>query len=127
MDMRAFVEHQDLGPVWNGPHYGFFTNAAWSEDQNGEKAIVAGEGNAETGAFVYRLLQDGVFTDCVGTSNNNIAFDFQTIFKDFGAASQEKYVQAIQLDMNNYLGSPTLSLYDLTGRLAANLPIARII
>ena len=127
MDMRAFVEHQDLGPVWNGPHYGFFTNAAWSEDQNGEKSLVAGEGNAATGAFVYRLLQDGVFTDAVGSSNNNVAFDFQTLYKDFGAASQEKYVQAIQLDMNNYLGSPTLSLYDLTGRLAANLPIARII
>ncbi len=127
MDMRAYVEHPDLGPVWNGPHYGFYVNHAWSENQNGEKSLVAGEGNASNGAFVYRLLQDSVYTDSVGASASNVAFDFQTIYKDFGAASQEKYVQAIQLDMNNFQGSPTLSLYDLTGRLAANLPITRII
>lgn len=126
MDMRAFVEHQDIGPVWTGPHRGFFTNHAWPEDQNGEKSLVAGEGNASNGAFVYRMLQDGVYTDAVGTADNNVAFDYWSAYKDFGAASQEKYVQAIQLDMNNYLGSPTLSLYDLTGLLASNLPIARI-
>jgi len=126
MDMRAFVERNDLGPVWNGPHYGFYTNHAWTEEQNGEKSLVAGEGNSSNGVFVYRLLQPNTFTDAVGTSDNNITFDYWSYYKDFGAASQEKYVQAIQMDMNNYLGSPTLSLYDLTGLIAGNLPIARL-
>jgi hypothetical protein len=98
----------------------------WVENQNGERSLVSGEGNSTNGAFVYRMLQDSVFTDAVGTSDNNVAFDYYTYFKDFGASSQEKYVQAIQLDMNNYTGSPTLSLYDLTGAIASNLPIARI-
>lgn len=126
LDMRAFITRQDLGPVWNGPHYGFYTNHMWTEDQNGEKALLSGEGNSANGMFVYRMLQQGVYTDAVGTSDNNIALDYWSYYKDFGAASQEKYVRAIQLDMNNYLGSPTLSLYDLTGLLASNLPIARI-
>lgn len=127
LDIRSFVEHPDWGPVWNGPHYGFYTNHVWVEDQNGEKQLCAGEGNSGNGAFVYKLLQESVFTDAVGTGTNNVALDFQTIFKDFGAASQEKYVQALQLDMNNYAGSPTISIYDLTGTLATNLPIARIV
>ena len=126
LDIRAFTDLKDLGPVWTGPHYGFYTNHMWVENQNGERSLVSGEGNSTNGAFVYRMLQDSVFTDAVGTSDNNVAFDYYTYFKDFGASSQEKYVQAIQLDMNNYTGSPTLSLYDLTGAIASNLPIARI-
>lgn len=123
LDIRALTANPDLGYVWTGPHTGFTTNHVWTEDQNGENSLVAGEGNAVHGTFVYRLLQPGTYTDAVGLTNVPVELDYQTYFKDFGTPSHFKYLRGVRLDTNQFTGDALLGVHDLFGPLVEDVPI----
>lgn len=127
LDVRSLREHPDRGPVWYGPMVGQSVGRAWVENQQGDNSLVGGEGNPSVGAFVYRLRQPSVFSDAVGASSVPVTMTYQTNFKSFGVPSREKYVQAAHLDLNDFSGTATLDLLDLTGPLAEDLPIIPVV
>lgn len=122
MDIRE-LRRDPQNPVWYGPMTGQTLGCTWIENQQGENTIRGGEGNSSTGAFVYTLRVPSVYTDAVGTADNNITMVYQTLFKDFGTSSREKYVQAIHVDCNDFTGTATVDLLDLEGTLAAAVPL----
>ena len=127
MDMRELRNHPERGPVWYGPMIGQTVSCAWVENQQGDNTLRGGEGNSSTGVFVYTLRVPSVFTDAVGTADNNITMIYQTPFKDFGTTSREKYVQAIHADCNEFAGTATVDLLDLEGALATNIPLEEVV
>jgi hypothetical protein len=126
LDMRSFLEHPDRGAVWNGPHSGHTVSRMWPETQNGENALIGGEGKPANGAFVYSMMQDGTETDAVATADTTITWDYQTFFNSFGAPSREKYVQNIQIDATCFETEPSVSLYDLNSTIATGLSLTEI-
>lgn len=126
LDMKSFLDHPDRGPVWYGPHTGFSVNRCWAEVQMSDNALLGGEGNGANGAFVYRLWQKGLYTDAVATVDTSIPYDYQTFFNPFGTPSQEKHVQAIQVDASCFTGTPTVTLYDVNTTLASGLTLTKI-
>lgn len=126
MDMRELRDNPQNGPVWYGPMTGQTIGCAWVENQQGDNTIRGGEGNSATGAFVYTLRVPSVYTDAVGTADNDIAMVYQTLFKDFGVSSREKYVQAVHADCNGFSGAATVDLFDLEGTLATAVPLQAV-
>lgn len=125
LDMRSFIEQPKFGSVWNGPHTGFFVNRCWPEVQYSDNALMGGEGDPANGAYVYRMLQD-TGTDAVGALDNIIEYDYQTFYHPFGGPSREKYVQGLHVDANCFEGTPTVTLYDITGVIATDLTLENI-
>ena len=125
MDIRAFLSSNGE-PVWYGPMTGQSVGCAWIENQNGDNTFYGGEGNSAVGAFVYKLDQEEVFSDAVGTADNDISGVYQTMFEDFGIPSRQKYIRGVHLDMNPYDGAAAIDIFDLTGVVAQNIPIQEV-
>jgi len=126
MDVRRFMERPDLGPVWYGPMVGPTVSRFWTELQNGDNRLMAGEGNPATGAFVYEMLYAGKYTDAVGTADNTITMALQTYFKDYGQPSHNKYLRSVHLDLSTFTGSATVDVLDLDGTIATGLPVVAV-
>lgn len=122
LDMRQFMR-DPTSPVWFGPMTGRSLSRVWTEVQNGERSLFAGEGSQGNGAYVYRLDAPNTFTDAVANGDGNIQFAYQTNYKDFGVPSQRKYVRHIEYDINNYTGTATTDIVDTQGTIASLLPI----
>ncbi len=120
LDVRSFKMHPEQGPVWYGPMTGQTLSRAWVEIQNGDRALYGGEGNSSNGAFVYRLRSPAVYTDAVGSSNENVSMLYRTVYPSFGAPSRKKYVQGISADLYVPAGTPTCALYDLDGAVVSS-------
>lgn len=125
MDIRQFLASNGE-PVWYGPMTGQSVGHAWVENQNGDNTLYGGEGDSSVGAFVYKLNQDNVFSDAVGSNDNDINGVYQTMFEDFGSPSRQKYLRGVHLDMNPYEGAAAIDVYDLPGVIAQNIPIQEV-
>jgi hypothetical protein len=125
MDMKRFTGNNT--PVWYGPHSGQTLGRVWPEQQSGENRLVAGEGNATTGVFLYQIQQAAQKTDAVGTSDNAISTEYHTYLKTFGAPSREKLIQTIEMETNAYAGTLTVDVRDLDQTIATALPVEDVI
>lgn len=112
--------------IWYGPMTGQTVSRMWREDQQGELNLRGGEGNPDTGVFVYNMLETGVFSDAVGTVDTDITMVYQSYFKSFGAFSREKYLRSLNFELRNFAGSPTVDLYDLDGVIVSGVPIVEV-
>ncbi len=103
-------------------------STAWVEHQQGDFAVYGGEGNPTVGAYVYRLDVPGYHRDAVGATKQPITGVYQPYFKDFGAASKEKYLRAMHMDLryNPTLTSVSIDIHDLDGPVATNLTVDEI-
>jgi hypothetical protein len=126
LDVRSYLEHPDRGAVWNGPHTGPTVGRMWVENQNGDNALLGGESNPATGAWVYRLHQPSVDTDQIGSASPKVAVSYQTYFNAFGGQGREKYVPAVEFDTSVLGGPAAVSLFDLTGPLATGLTMTAL-
>ncbi len=126
MDMRSLRDHPDRGPVWYGPMTGQSLACTWVENQQGDNRMMAGEGDINRGSFIYQIRVPSRFTDAQGITDTPITMTYQTNFKSMGSPSREKYVQAIQYDLNSFAGTATVDLLDLDGTLASGLPIDEV-
>jgi hypothetical protein len=122
LDVRRFPK--DV--VWYGPMTGQSISRAWAENQNGDNAIYAGEGNPLTGAFVYQLRVDGNFTDADGATVTDITRNYKTPFPSFGWPSRQKYLSHINFDLYQPTGSAICNLRDLDHTIATDLPITAV-
>lgn len=118
---RLRLDPNDI--VWYGPMTGQTIAKAWVENQQGDNAMYGIEGDSTAGCFVYQLRVPGRYTDSIGLVDTPVSVQYQTSFKDFGAGSREKYVQAIHFDMNSFAGTATADIVDLNSTIASNLPI----
>jgi hypothetical protein len=109
--------------IWYGPMTGHTVGRLWREDQQGELSLRGGEGNPATGVFVYNMDEPYLFTNAVGTVDTDIEMIYQTYFKNFGAFSREKYLRSINLELRNFIGSPTIDVVDLDRTIIADVPI----
>lgn len=125
MDIRQFLASNGE-PVWYGPMTGQSVGVAWVENQNGDNAMLGGEGDSSVGAFVYQLNKENVFSDAVGTSDNDINGVYQTMYEDFASPSRQKYIRGVHLDMNPFEGAAAIDVYDLPGIVAQNIPIQEV-
>jgi hypothetical protein len=126
LDIRSLINNPERGPVWYGPMTGQSVGRAWVETQNGDGAIMGGEGNSSNGMFVYTLRATSVFTDAVGASDNNVSMIYRTPYPDFGAPSRGKYVQNVNADLFIPTGTATCQLYDLDGALGSASPFVAL-
>jgi len=126
MDMRAFVERPERGPVWYGPMSGPTVGRLWVENQGTDNFMYSGEGNSATGAFVYKQFSDGIYTDAIGTADTSITMIYQTYLKGFGREEREKYVRAVQMELNLYSGTATLDVIDASSNIATGLAITQL-
>ncbi len=124
LDMDKFRQNPQV-PIWYGPMTGQSISAVWSETQQGDNAVVAGEGNSATGVFVYTLRSTNVYTDKVGTADNNVACEYSTYHKSGGAPSREKLVQGIEVDMTAITGTATADIADLSGNVLTGIPLEK--
>ena len=113
-------------PVWYGPMTGQSHSATWTENQGAENQLIAAEGNQATGVFVYTLDVGNTYKDAVGSANNNVAFEYHTYYKTFGAPSREKLIAEIEFELNAYTGDATVSLADLSGTVSSDIPIEKV-
>lgn len=125
LDLKKFIIDPN-NPVWYGPMQGRTISRCWAEKQAGDNKLVGGEGNPTTGAFLYTLDASGVYSDAVGTSDNDISYQYQTYFKSFGSAGREKYIRSVEVDANQYSGSATMDVTDLEGASASDLAISAV-
>ena len=98
----------------------------WVENQRTDRAIYGGEGNSSNGVFVYQLRVDDQYTDAVGTADNAISLDYQTYHKTFGAPSREKYIERIELELNDYAGDVTVDVADLTKTQVSGIVVEKV-
>lgn len=112
-----------VSTVWYGPMTGQTVGVVWREDQQGELKLVGGEGNPDTGVFIYNLMEPGRYKDAVGLDDNEIDVVYQTYFKDFGAHSREKYIRSVNFDLRNVSGTPEMDLLDVDGSIIGGVPI----
>lgn len=126
MDMRP-LRGSKPSIVWYGPMIGQTVGRVWVENQQGDNKLMGGEGNANTGAFVYQLRVPARFSDDAGITATPITMAYQTPYKSFGIPSREKYVQAVHMDLNPFQGTATLDMLDLDGTLASGLPIEEVV
>lgn len=119
LDMKSLVEFPQRGPVWYGPHTGFTVNRCWTETQFSENALVGGEGQDATGAYVYRLMQN-VDYDMVGAEQIEMRGDYKTFWHHFGAPSRAKYMPGVAF-FGQYDSIPQISLHDLDSTIATGL------
>lgn len=125
MDIRQFLASQGE-PVWYGPMLGQSVGNVWVENQNGDNALLGGEGDSSVGAFVYTLNAENVFSDAVGTADNDINGVYQTMYEDFDSPSRQKLIRGVHLDMNPFEGSAAIDVYDLDGVVAQNILIQAV-
>jgi hypothetical protein len=117
LDTRMLRNKEKI--VWYGPMTGQTISRVWVENQQGDNKLMGGEGRPTGGGWVYQLRVPGVFTDATGVGvlvpPEQIPIDmiYQTPSKDLGTPFKEKYIQAINLEMNEEGG--TFSLLDLVG------------
>lgn len=115
MDMYSLQLYPKRGPVWYGPMTGQTIGQVVVENQQSDFAMYGGEGNDSTGAFVYTMRVGGLYTDAVGTTDNNISMVYQTHYSSFGSPTLLKYVRSVHFDLSYTTGTPTVSLYDIDG------------
>jgi len=121
MDIRVFAQ---AGPVWYGPMMGQSLSRCWVEQELADDYVYAGEGNATTGAFVYRV-RNNAYTDTVGTTTNNITSKWLTFYNDFEAPDKEKLIRSLHFDINAHTGTAKLDIYDIDGIQKNDLAIER--
>lgn len=112
--------------IWYGPMTGQTVGRIWREDQQGELSLKGGEGNPNTGLFIYEMLDPSRFADAVGTTDTDITMTYQTYFKDFSAFSREKYIRSLNLELKNFSGAPTVDLLDLDGTIIEDVSIEAV-
>lgn len=125
LDVRM-LRGNNATPVWYGPMDTQHITTAWVENQQGDNAILGGEGDVAREAFVYQMRVPGKFTDDFGASDVAVSGIYHTYFKDFGSPSREKYVQAVHFDINEYVGDVTVDLKTLTEDLAVGVLVQPI-
>ena len=124
LDLNKFKVSPEI-PVWYGPMTGQSAGVVWKENQRGDYSLKAGEGNSAEGVFVYNYRVGGTYTDIRGTVANDIACEYTTYLKSGGAPSREKYVQQIEVEMNEISGSATCDIADLSGTILSGLPVEK--
>lgn len=112
-------------PVWYGPMKGQSPSVVWREDQRGDNQLMGGDGDPALGIYLYRLRVPNTYTDSRAAATNNIACEYTTYLKSGGAPSREKYVQQIEVEMNEISGSATCDIADLSGTILSGLPVER--
>jgi hypothetical protein len=112
--------------IWYGPMTGQTVGRIWREDQQGELTLKGGEGNSDTGIFVYEMDDPSSFTDYVGTTGTDITMTYQSYFKDFSAFSREKYIRSLNFELKNFSGTPTVDLLDLDGEIISDVAIEEV-
>lgn len=112
-------------PVWYGPMTGQSASVVWKENQRGDYSLKAGDGNAAEGVYIYNYRVPNTYTDRRGQQVNNIPCEYTTYLKSGGAPSREKYVQQIEIEMNEISGSATCDIADLSGTILSDLPVEK--
>ena len=116
-----------LGPVWHGPMIGQSLSRVFVERQLGDRQIIAGEGDPTKGAWIYRLRKPQIYSDASGASDTDIAFRWRSFYNPFGAPEVEKRIRSVHMDINDFAGSATVSLWDIDGEQLADAPIQQYV
>jgi hypothetical protein len=125
LDTRMLKNQEKV--VWYGPMTGQTVSRVWVENQQGDNKLMGGEGDGlGTGGWVYQLRAPGVFTDANGSVSSPIESVYSTPFRDFGTPSREKYVQAVNVDMDDFGYGVLLDLDDIDGELIHDVDVDSI-
>lgn len=124
LDLTKFNRDRSI-PVWYGPMKGQSPSVVWKENQRGDLQLMGGDGDLASGLYLYTLRVKDTYTDARAAATNNIACEYTTYLKSGGAPSREKYVQQVEVEMNEISGSATCDIADLSGTILSDLPVEK--
>ncbi len=113
LDLRYELGGDNSGPVWYGPMTPTTTGVLWREDQNGELGLYGGEGNAATGAYVYKAYQTDIVSHAQGASTIYPTSVWQDRYLGELGGSTEKYVQRVRMTAAVTGPAPSIGVTDL--------------
>lgn len=126
LDVRPLINDPNGQAVWYGPMTGSTVGRMWAETQVNDNAIYGGEGNAASGAEVYRVRTPSTFADNVAGTQTAYDGIWHTNYKTNGSPSKEKYVRGAHFDLNSFSGTATVALHDLDGEVVSSTSITTI-
>lgn len=118
MDLRYLTAGDPKGAVWYGPHTVNSWGCVWREDQGGELALCAGEGNAANGARLYRGFQADLSSHAVGSATVLPLMIFQDRFKGYSGGSTMKYVRDVRCTATFGNGTAQIGISDIGNTMA---------
>lgn len=122
LDTRQ-LQKDPSNSVWYGPMIGQTVGRVWVENEQGDNQVIGGEGNSNTGAFIYQLRVPYRFLDAVGYDDYTVSAVYKPYFKHFGTPAHDKFVQSTHMTASSTGTPPTLDLEDLNSLLGSNLPL----
>lgn len=118
LDLRTLSSATDAPvPVWYGPMTMDTWGCVWREDQQGELRLMAGEGKANNGAYVYNAYQKGTTSHYQGSTEVFPTAIYQDRHNSFSRGQQSKHVQDIRLTVHKNGGLCRAGLLDLGGEI----------
>ena len=117
LDLRYLTAKDNTGAVWYGPMTVNTWGCAWREDQSGELALYAGEGNSATGVFVYNAFQAGTVGHTIGTTTTLPTMLYQD--RNLGSIGgiPLKYPQDARMTLTKSGGNARAGIVDLGDNL----------
>lgn len=98
LDLRTLSSALDApAPAWYGPMTMDTWGCVWREDQQGELRLMAGEGNASNGAYVYNTYLKNTASHYQGATEVFPIAIYQDRHNAFRRGQQSKHVQDIRL------------------------------
>lgn len=118
LDLRTLRSAIDNpAPAWYGPMTIDTWSTAWREDQQGELKLIAGEGKASNGAFVYNAYQSNTASHFQGATEVYPLCIYQDRHNAFGRGQSSKSIQDFRLTAYSSGGLLRAGVLDLQGEI----------
>lgn len=124
LDLRYLTEGDPKGSVWYGPHTVNSWGCVWREDQGGELQLMAGEGNATTGAYVYKGYQSNSIAHTVGSSTTLPMMTYQPRYNGYDGGSTLKYIPNARFTMTMTGGTAKAGMVGLSDAVVFRQPVS---
>lgn len=123
LDLRYLTAGDPKGSVWYGPHTVNSWGCVWREDQGGDLTLMAGEGNAATGAYVYKGYQAASVGHTVGSSTVLPTMLYADRHTGYDGGSSMKYARDARFTATWSGGTAKSGMMDLGGQIAFRQPL----
>lgn len=124
LDLRYLTGGDPKGSVWYGPQMVNTWGCAWREDQGGELKLMAGEGNAATGAYLYEGYQAGSIAHTVGPSTTLPMMTYRPRYNGYDGGTSMKYVPNARFTMTMTGGTAKAGMVGMTDAVVFRQPVS---
>ena len=113
LDVSRLQQDEDgLWGPWYGPMLGQTISCFATQNGTGDSGeLMAGEGTAASGSYVYEVNKSGVYAD----SGTAVTCLYKTFYNHLGAPAFVKDIHRMELELLDVLGTINVDCYDIFG------------